>query len=211
MRYFLILVASMFFQSCFFMGGSPAARLRKAKEAGPIDVAIVPGLPLYHGRWDTLLKARILWSEFLYRKGYVRNILYSGSAVYTPWIESTSMALIASQLGIAKDHFLIDTLAEHSTENLYFGYQLAREKGFKTIAVATDPFQCAMLYRFSKKNFEKEICYLPIIYDSIQARTGLDLTIDTILTLRKNFIPIHERESYRSRLKGTRGKKIKAK
>jgi uncharacterized SAM-binding protein YcdF (DUF218 family) len=211
MRIFVFLVCFCFLESCFFLGASPKKRLRRVNEIKPLDVIIVPGLPLYHGQWDTLLKTRILWSEFLYKKGYVKNVLYSGNAVYTPWMEGPSMALYAAQLGIDKEHILIDTIAEHSTENLYYGYQLAKQKGFKTIAVATDPFQCAMLHRFARKNFHDHIYFIPVIYDSILSRTSIELTIDTTVARKQNFISIQEKQDYKKRLKGTRGQNIKAK
>ncbi len=195
--------------SCFFLGPSPKKRLQKIADIKPVDVVIVPGLPLYQGQWDTLLKTRMLWSEFLIRKGYARHVLYSGNAVYTPWMEGPSMALIARQLGIDSAHILIDTIAEHSTENLHYSYLMAKAKGFNSIAVATDPFQCAMLHKFAKKNFEEEIYFLPVIYDSIKARTGIEVRIDTTLTKKRNFRSLEERQDYKDRMKGTRGKQIK--
>lgn len=208
-RFFLIAVCALCFSSCFFMGPSPRKRLQKIGEFKPLDVAIVPGLPLYQGQWDTLLKTRMLWSEFLIKKGYVKNVLYSGNAVYTPWVEGSSMALIARELGIDTAYILIDTIAEHSTENLYYGYLLAKQKGYQHIAIATDPFQCAMLHKFAKKNFEEEIHFLPVIYDSIKARTGVEVRIDTTLTKKKWFKPLEARQGYKERMKGTRGKGIK--
>ncbi len=195
--------------SCFFLGPSPKKRLQKIEAIKPVDVVIVPGLPLYHGQWDTLLKTRMLWSEFLIRKGYARHVIYSGNAVYTPWMEGPSMALMAQQLGIDSAQILVDTMAEHSTENLYYSYRMAKAKGFKSMAVATDPFQCAMLHKFAKKNFEEEIYFLPVIYDSIKARTNVEVYIDTTLTKKKQFRSLEERQDYKERLKGTRGKEIK--
>lgn len=202
------LICIILMSSCFFLGPSPKKRLQKIKDIQPIDIAIVPGLPLYYGQCDTLLKTRLLWSEFLIKKGYVKNVLYSGSAVYSPWVEGSSMALLAKQLGIDTTHILIDTLAEHSTENLYFGYVMAKAKGYKTIAVATDPFQCAMLSKFAKKNFNEEIYFLPVIYDSIRPQMSVVLQMDTNLTKRKSFTSIEQRQGYKDRMKGTRGKKI---
>jgi len=195
--------------SCFFLGPSPKKRLQKVGELKPLDVAIVPGLPLYQGQCDTLLKTRMLWSEFLIKKGYAKHVIYSGNAVYTPWMEGPSMALIARQLGIDSSRIFVDTLAEHSTENLHYSYLMAKAKGFQHIAVATDPFQCAMLHKFAKKNFEEEIYFLPVIYDSIKARTGVEVRIDTSLTKKKNFKSLEERQGYKERLKGTRGKQLK--
>ena len=197
------------FSSCFFIGPSHLTRLKQAKREGPVDVAIIPGFPFKNGQWDTLVKSRILWSLYLYKKGIVKNIIYSGNAVYTPYVEGKSMALYAYALGIDPAHVYVDSLAEHSTENLYYGYKLAKQLGFKKIAVATDPFQCYMLYKFSKKHFNTQFFFLPIIYDSIVSYTGLNPEVDTKPTFISNFTPIDSRMNYTDRLKGTMGKDIK--
>lgn len=196
------------FQSCIFFGTRQHKHYKSVEQIKPVDVIIVPGLPLYNGQWDTLLKARIIWSSFLYKKGIASNILYSGNAVYTVWKEGPSMALYAKQLNIRSENILIDTIAEHSTENLFYSYHQAKRMGFKTIAVATDPFQCAMLQKFAKKNFKEEIYFLPIIYDSIREEMKIELSIDTNITKATNFIPLEQRQDYKERLNGTRGKHI---
>ena len=205
--FFILFILSL--QSCIFLGARQNKHYKSVEQIKPVDVIIVPGLPLYKGQWDTLLKARIIWSDFLIKKGIASNVLYSGNAVYTVWQEGPSMALYANKLGIKNERILIDTLAEHSTENLYYGYLLAKQKGYKTIAVATDPFQCALLQKFAKKNIKEEIYFLPIIYDSIRNEMKIELSIDTTLTKTCNFIPLEQRQDYKERLNGTRGKHIK--
>lgn len=204
-----IIFIAVLMQSCYFLGPSPRKRLRLATKEKPLDVAIVPGLPLYNGQWDTLLKTRILWSVFLYKKGYVKKILYSGNAVYTKWIEGHSMAEYAQKLGVEKNDIIIDTLAEHSTENLFYGCEIAKQYGLKRVALASDPFQCAMLYKFAKKKIDNKVHFLPVIFDSIRNSFGVEVRVDTNLHKKYNFIPIEERESATERLKGTRGKKIR--
>jgi len=208
MRVFVFLAIILLVSSCIFLNSSQNKQLKKAVGVKPIDIAIVPGLPLYNGKWDTLLKTRILWAKFLYKRGYVSNILFSGNAVYTPWTEGPSMALYAEQLGIPKENIFIDTIAEHSTENLFYGYQLAKQKGFRTVCVSSDPFQCRFLKKFAKKNFEDTIYFLPVNYDSIRNEMKIELVIDSVATKKHNFIPIEKRLNYRQRMKGTRGKNI---
>jgi uncharacterized SAM-binding protein YcdF (DUF218 family) len=209
MRVIVFIFCVLIFSSCFFLGPTPRKLLAKAQAVRPIDVAIVPGLPLYHGKWDTLLKSRLVWSAYLFKAGIVSNVLYSGNAVYSPWMEGPSMALFAEKLGIDTAHIIVDTIAEHSTENLFYGYQIAKKMGYKTIAIATDPFQCAMLHKYAKKNFKETIYFIPIIYDSIRRQMNIELQMDTALTYKHNFIPIEERLNYKDRFKGTAGKNIK--
>lgn len=201
----------IFIQACYLLGPSPKKRLRQARKIQPIDVAIVPGLPLYHGTWDTLLKTRILWSVYLYKQGVVKKILYSGNAVYTKWIEGKSMADYAMKLGVSEKDILIDTIAEHSTENLYYGHQLAKKNGCNSFAVATDPFQCAMLRKFSKKKIKDEVHLLPVVFDSIAHSFNVNPNIDTTKNIAANFIPIEQKQDMRKRMKGTRGKNIPVK
>ena len=68
------------------------------------DVIIVPGVPLKDGKWDRTMKARIYWSKFLYDKGIAKNIMYSGSAVYSPYYEGEVMVMYAEAIGIPKEH-----------------------------------------------------------------------------------------------------------
>src|SRR5690606_27328958 len=83
------------------------------------DVLIVPGVPFENGTWSPVMRMRVLWSSFLYQRGIVRNIIYSGGAVYTPYVEAKIMGLYAQQLGVPPEHIFYDTLAEHSTENIF--------------------------------------------------------------------------------------------
>lgn len=205
-----IILSILLLSSCYFLGPSSRKRLAMTELTGPIDVAIVPGLPLKNGQWDTLLKTRILWSVYLYKKGIVRNIIYSGSAVYSPYTEGKAMAIYAEALGIPKEHIFIDTLAEHSTENVYYSHQLAQTLGFKSMAIATDPFQCAMLHRFTKKTVAP-LYFLPVVYDSIQWMEYMNPKVDLQSCYVENFVSLNERENYRQRIKASRGGRVKAK
>jgi len=49
-----------------------------------------------------------------------RNIIFSGSAVSSPYVEGVAMKIIADTLGIRRPTFS-ETKAEHSTENAYYG------------------------------------------------------------------------------------------
>ena len=195
--------------SCYFLGPSSVKRYAIATLHKPYDVAIVPGLPFKDGKCDTLLKTRILWSVFLYKKGVVKNIIYSGSAVYSPYTEGCGMALYAEALGVDKEHIFIDSVAEHSTENLYYSYQIARDQGFDKIALATDPFQSYMLYKYSKKYFDTEIQFIPIVYDSIAAMMNQPLSVDISDAHVDGFVPLPERESLKQRVKASRGGRVK--
>ena len=136
--------------SCITPRKGPARDYKQAAVSIPFDAVIIPGIPYNGLGWDSVMKARVLWSWILYKNGYAKNIIYSGGAVYTHYKEALIMGLYAQKLGIPKEHIFYDTLAKHSTENVYYSYLLAKRLGFKTLALGTDPFQSFMLRGFTR-------------------------------------------------------------
>ncbi len=180
-------------------------------QKAPYDVVIVPGVPLEDGKWSYTMKGRVCWSHYLYEKGYAKNIIYSGSAVYSPYTESHVMALYAEALGIPKVHIFQEPKAEHSTENLYYGVERAKELGFKKIALATDPFQTSMLRKFArhrKKLGLTEVAYLPMQFDSLSAHLCGEPEIPYQQAFVADFVSITEREGFFKRFNGTLGRHV---
>ena len=203
-----ILVVAGVFYTCSVSVRETKSLYKEAKTKAPYDVVIVPGYPFKNGAWDDLLKARIYWSWLLFNRGMTKNVMYSGSAVYSPYIESRIMRLYAIALGIPGNHIFTEMRAEHSTENVYYGYQLARKLGFSRIALATDPFQSKMLQQFVRKKIGAGMDFIPIIYDSLDHMDTVRVEIDPETAFVENFVPITERESLWERLRGTRGDNI---
>jgi len=173
------------------------------------DAIIVPGVPFKNNEWDTVMKGRVLWSFILYKNGIAKNIIYSGGAVYSKYFEAKIMGLYAQQLGVPAEHIFYDTLAQHSTENVYYSYELARKEHFKSIALATDPFQSSMLKGFTKHRFGTPIVHLPFVIDSLKEYNQLNPVIDpTSAITTDSFNSILNRKSFWQRFKGTLGKDI---
>jgi len=195
--------------SCITSKKRPKRDLAKATLVKPFDAIIVPGIPFKNGSWDSVMKARVIWSYVLYKNGYTRNVIYSGSCVYSPYYESRIMGLYAQQLGIPREHIYYETEARHSTENVYYAYLLAQKQGFKSIALATDPFQSSLLRSFTRRRFETEIYHLPFVADTLRAYNHLNPTIDPSSAMAApDFISITETETFRQRLRGTFGRNI---
>ena len=169
------------------------------------DIIIVPGVPLENGTWSRTMKARIYWSKYLYDKGIAKNIMYSGSAVYSPYCEGEVMALYAEAIGIPKEHIFSETKAEHSTENLYYGYYKSKKLGFKKIALATDPFQAKQLNSFAKRRLSERVTVIPMVFDTLKAMEPMmtDPKIDIQKAFQKDFVSITKRQSFWKRFKGT--------
>src|SRR3954467_5260266 len=130
LKFFIIISCSafLFAHSHFYYHTmyEPALFFKHAAEVKPYDAVIVPGIPCDGGKWNFIMKWRVSWSVFLYKKGIAKNIVYSGGAVYTPYTEALIMAEYAEKMGVPKEHIFTEVCAEHSTENLYYSWQLAK-------------------------------------------------------------------------------------
>ncbi|WP_118972057.1 YdcF family protein [Taibaiella koreensis] len=172
------------------------------------DALIVPGVPFDSVTWSNTMRARVLWSWLLYRNGRVKNIIYSGSAVYSPYYEAKIMGLYAQQLGIPAAHIYYDTLAEHSTENVYYSYELARKLGFKSIALGTEYDQAILLKRFMCHRFGTRIKIFPVYEAMLDGEKMPEPVIDPAPARKPGFRSLPDRESFGQRLGGTAGSKV---
>lgn len=196
--------------SCSFSSKTTKKLYQQALLRKPYDAIIVPGSPFENGKWSRTMKGRIYWSKFLYDQGVTRNIIYSGAAVYTPYVEAEIMAQYAIAIGVPKDHVYCETLAEHSTENVYYSFELARKLGFKTIAIASDPFQTRLLRRFARKKVSDTIGLIPMVEDRMvnMEPEMRDPEINSEKAFQKDFVSIKNREGFWKRWRGTLGKNI---
>lgn len=188
--------------------GSTRKAFLKAEAHMPFDAIIVPGVP-FDTAWSQTMKLRVLWSYHLYNQGYAKNIIYTGSAVYTPYVESRIMAEYAKKLGIPSENIFTEEQAEHSTENIFYSYYMAKDLGFEKVAVATDPFQSKMVKSFAKKK-NLDVAYVPAIFDTIHAYySDVNVTIDPTWAEVENFVSLPDRENFWKRFAGTMGKNLK--
>lgn len=183
---------------------------KEAEKEVPFDVVIVPGVPFVadSANVNIIYKARILWAKHLYDSGYTKNIMFSGSSVYTPYIESRTMKLYAIALGVPEEHIFTEEKAEHSSENIYYGYKLAHKLGFKKIALATDPYQSGLLRGIIRK-YTPGVMSLPIKFEKINARNKMLPSIDPASAKVTPFVALPNREGFWQRFRGTLGKRVK--
>lgn len=182
-----------------------ASKLLQLALAKNYDIIVVPGIPLYNGKWDSTMKARVYWSKYLIDKGISKNVMYSGSSVYSPYYESEVMRLYAIAIGIPQELIYTEKLAEHSTENIYYGYYRSKQLGFEKIALATDPFQAKQLSSYAKLRLNRDVGIIPIVFDTLRSMepTMVDPVINFEKAYNKDFVSIIERESKWKRFKGT--------
>ena len=207
---FGMIVLSFLFNACYYSHKS-AQKLFIASKDKEFDVVIVPGVPFENEKWSRTMKGRVYWSKYLYDNGIAKNIMYSGSSVYSPYYEGIIMALYAEALGIPREHIFYEISAEHSTENIYYSYHKAQKLGFKKIALASDPFQTYSMRRFTRKKVSPDIAMLPMVGDTMRSMNPvmIDPDIKSITAYNKDFISIKKREGFFKRLRGTLGRNIK--
>jgi uncharacterized SAM-binding protein YcdF (DUF218 family) len=199
--------------ACSYTARTSKKLFQQAEKNAPYELIVVPGVPLENGQWSSTMKARVVWSVYLFKKGITKNIMYSGAAVSTPYIEAAVMAAYARALGVPAEHIYTEPIAEHSTENIYYGYKKGRSLGFTKIALASDPFQTKMLSGFASKKLDSAIGLIPMVYDSLQIAMNevgsISLNFDSLEV--KPFRALKEREGFSQRFRGTRGKNINEK
>jgi uncharacterized SAM-binding protein YcdF (DUF218 family) len=204
----LVLVAGLVLLQCTFQHYATTS-YEEAMRKTPFDAVIVPGVPFEDTSMNVIYKARILWAKHLYDSGYAKNIIFSGSAVYTPYIESRTMKLYAEAAGVPGENIFTEEKAEHSSENVWYSWKMAKTLGFKKIALATDPYQSGML-RGLIKEYTPGVMSLPIQFEKIDARNKTLPPIDPTSAWVSSFVALPKRESFWERLKGTMGKRVKA-
>lgn len=180
----------------------------RAKKEIPFDVIIVPGVPYQDTAMNVIYKARVLWAKYLYDSSFTKNIIFSGSAVYTPYYEATTMMMYADSLGLPTENIFAETEALHSTENIYYSWKMAKSLGFKKIALATDPFQSLLLMGFMEK-YMPGVYAIPIQFEKIDTKSVTFPKINDRAAFVENFISLSKRQGFWERFRGTRGKRVK--
>lgn len=158
----------------------------------PFDAVIVPGYPFDAASNSILFNVRMFFAKELYDKGIARNIIFSGAATHTHFIEAEIMKTFADSLGIPSKHTFAEPRALHSNQNALYGKKFAKELGFKNVVVATDPYQFSYMTLLLKIYTPRMgiVSFLPKempIYNK-------DLpTIDTSRLIVPDFVPLKNR------------------
>lgn len=203
---FILVVLS--FSSCMlFQPSAKTLTSRALKTNKQYDAVIVPGVPFLEPKWDRTMQMRVMWAIHLYKNGSTKKIIMSGSSVYSPYVEAQIMKLYAIEFGVPEDDIIIEDKAQHSTENVWYGYKLAKSLGHQKIALCTDPFQTRMMYRFGKRRL-KDLKYLPVLFDTLRTLPHNEPNINYQAQKLNNFTPITETQSFWYRFRGTMGKHI---
>jgi uncharacterized SAM-binding protein YcdF (DUF218 family) len=195
-RFFIVLVVislALFVGVKYQFRYVPKQVLAEARLAEPYDAIIVPGIPFHKNEWDWIMKMRVYWGVYLYREGIAKNIIFSGSAVHTAYVEAEIMALYAIELGVHEDHIFTESNALHSTENVDYSRIIAGKQSFKRLAVATDPFQSLLLKAYIAK-LNMPIASLPAVMSITDTMDKVLINIDPSSAFVKDHVPLKERK-----------------
>lgn len=206
----IFMIAGLVLSHCSLTRQARKSYERASKEK-PYDVVIVPGIPydtVNKNAGNTVMRMRLFWAKHLYDNGFAKNIIFSGSAVYSPYTEGVIMKIVSDSLGIPAENTFAEIKAEHSTENVYYSWKMAKEMGFKKIAVATDPYQGGLLKSFARRHCP-DVKFIPIVFGTMDIGNKKLPEIDPSSALKTDFVSIMARESFWQRFRGTMGKRIR--
>jgi uncharacterized SAM-binding protein YcdF (DUF218 family) len=205
---FLLIIATLCMTSCMLFQPSASKLTKRAlAKHKQYDAVIVPGVPFIAPSWDMTMQMRVIWGVHLYKRGFTKKIIMSGGSVYSPYVEGQIMKLYAVSLGVPEEDVIVESKAQHSTENVWYSYKLAKSMGYQHLALSTDPFQTRMVYRFGKRRLN-ELQYLPVLFDTLKILPRIDPQIKYEAYKIEEFKSIVETQSFWHRLRGTMGAHI---
>jgi len=176
----------------------------------PYDVIIVPGIGFDTATQQTNgFNARVVWAKTLFDRGIAKNIIFSGAACYSPYVEGKVMKMIAEKIGVPSQNIFCEVQAQHGKENVYYSLLMAHKLGFKKVALATDPYQALYLKTFVEKNMP-DMGILPIAMDSLKYFSPAVPPVDLSSALVKDFVPLSKRQSFWSRFQQANNNKLPA-
>jgi hypothetical protein len=133
---FICLLATLL--ACAGLGCSSKYLVSKPP-ADPFDAVVVPGCPSEDdGSPSRCQMGRAGHAALLWRDGWTRNFIVSGSDVHTPYVEAEAIAQAMTLLGVPPERIVLERDALHSDENVYYSILLAKKRGFARIAIASN-------------------------------------------------------------------------
>lgn len=104
------------------------------------DAAIVLGAAAWGDKPSPVLKERINHSLWLYQKGYVKKIIFTGGkGEGAPYAESEVAKMYAISKGIAEQDILIESKSKITEENLKYASEVGKKYNLKTFTLVSDP------------------------------------------------------------------------
>jgi vancomycin permeability regulator SanA len=121
-------------------GPKAEAEMRMVRELPwpkqPIDVAIALGCPANpDGTASICERCRVKTAVRQFRKGTIRNLIFSGGAAHSPDVEAEVMSDLAVARGVPADHVFREGRALTTWQNLRFAARILRDHGWQTVLI----------------------------------------------------------------------------
>jgi len=101
---------------------------------GPLDVAFVLGCPADpDGSASLCERCRVKTAVRQYRKGAVRDLVFTGGAAHSPFVEAEVMGDLAVRRGVPPEHVFREGRALTTWQNIRFSLDLLRKQPWRTI------------------------------------------------------------------------------
>jgi hypothetical protein len=170
----------------------------------PFDAVVIPGCPCEEdGRLSRCQMGQAGNAALLWRDGWTRNFIVSGSDVHTPYVEAEAIAQAMTALGVPPAHIVLERDALHSDENVYYSVLLAKRGGFERLAVTSFGSVAGSLCRFMVR-FGHDCSAIPIDTEALEK--FLKPREPTLRALRATQVqkwePLGEREARIAKING---------
>ena len=119
----------------------------------PFDAVLVPGCPSEEDGSPSLCQlGRAGAAALLWRDGWAKNFIVSGSDVHTPYVEAEALAQEMTLLGVPPERIVLERDALHTDENVYYAILVANRLGYPRLAVTSygsaAAWMCKMMERW---------------------------------------------------------------
>ncbi len=119
--------------------GCASEYLVRKPPAEPFDAVVVPGCPSEEdGSPSRCQMGRAGHAALLWRDGWAKYFIVSGSDVHSPYVEAEAIAQAMTLLGVPPERIVLERDALHTDENVYYSILLAKKRGFARIAIASN-------------------------------------------------------------------------
>jgi len=126
------------------------------------------------GRAGQGYEERVSYAVELYKKGYVKNLIFSSGA-RSSFPEPYVMKVLAVSLGVPSEAVLIEDKAASTYENVRFTVEILNKKGLNKIILVSSPYHMRRSSLvFKKVAPEKEVVYCPLKYSQFYSHGGFD-------------------------------------
>ena len=132
---------------------------KKCKKKTKKDCVIVCGYPASDdGTISEILKSRVDEGISLYKDGYVKMMIMSGTNAHNEYVEAEVMKEYALTQGVKEEDILLETKAKSTYHNMLYSKEIVEEYGLKSCYVITNSWHLRKADYYSRKfNFDYEM------------------------------------------------------